>query len=750
LNIAEQVDLVLDARRARLPQVRENWERLEMLDRSLAALQETLSALGRDPRAPGELRAVVAGADLASCRDEVGAAIQEAARVHARFGRPTVNLGVSGQARVGKSTLLQALSGLDDGAIPTGTGNPVTAVRSRIVSGSERVARLGMHTWASFRDEVLEAYHADLGLAPAPATLAEFRSFNYQSPAPDDENSRNVMLKRLREMRDSLGSYERHLTGGEVEVREFTELRAWIAYPKRGAEGPMDNRYLAVREAVIECPFPHAIARAIGLIDLPGLGEIAASAEAHHVKGLRDEVDFVVLVKRANEGMAYWTRQDGQARKLIDEARKPVSRTSDFLGIVSNEGGVPEETLQEMLQSIRADANVGLEQAPITLFRCQGRVPADVERNLLEPALRQLAERLPAMDAEVLEHAQALASKAAESVGRRLQALEAAITASLPVASGNAEKLAELTRTLRGMIARDLAPIVEQHRVGARAEVDDPVMAEAIRAAHAEIRAWADNGLGIGETEWMEAARGAFAVDRSSGGLVTDELNRIRVHIGEVYCRLDGYLAAQTGRLFDEVGGVLEKRCGRLLQGLTGREALERLAAQFGAGDETCANLQRATRDLVGLKVSYRSHFHPVVRAHLDVLEQKTWDPQTQKMEDTVSVPGIGEGDVRDLLSQLRLLAIKASASVRDGLLREASLMEKILHAAVEQFDDSFIRSGTSKKEFARFARSWRDELFPGEFDATTASRLDVRQARSAFAGARSAIDNLRMSRPNE
>jgi hypothetical protein len=318
------------------------------------------------------------------------------------------------------------------------------------------------------------------------------------------------------------------------------------------------------------------------------------------------------------------------------------------------------------------------------------------------------------------------------------------------VASGNAEKLAELTRTLRGMIARDLAPIVEQHRVGARAEVDDPVMAEAIRAAHAEIRAWADNGLGIGETEWMEAARGAFAVDRSSGGLVTDELNRIRVHIGEVYCRLDGYLAAQTGRLFDEVGGVLEKRCGRLLQGLTGREALERLAAQFGAGDETCANLQRATRDLVGLKVSYRSHFHPVVRAHLDVLEQKTWDPQTQKMEDTVSVPGIGEGDVRDLLSQLRLLAIKASASVRDGLLREASLMEKILHAAVEQFDDSFIRSGTSKKEFARFARSWRDELFPGEFDATTASRLDVRQARSAFAGARSAIDNLRMSRPNE
>lgn len=750
MDIAKQVDLVLGARSAKLPQVRENRERLELLDRSLGALQETLSALGRDPRAPGELRAVIAGADLHSCRDEVQTALDEVARVHARFGRRTVNLGVSGQARVGKSTLLQALSGLDDSAIPTGTGNPVTAVRSRIVSGAERVARLGLHSWPSFRDEVLAAYHADLGLGTAPATLEDFRSFNYQSPGPDDENSRNVMLKRLRGMRDSLDSYQRFLTGGEQVVRDFSELRGWIAYPKRDAAGYMDNRYLAVREAVIECPFPHAVARSIGLIDLPGLGEIAASAEAHHVKGLRDEVDFVVLVKRANEGMAYWTKQDGQARKLIDEARKPISRTSDFLGIVSNEGGVHEDTLEEMLSSIRADANVGLEQAPITLFRCEGRDRADVGRNLLEPALAQLVDRLPVMDAEVLGHAQALAGKAAESVGRQLQTLEASITASLPEAPGNAEKLGELTRTLRGLIARDLAPIVDRHYTAARAENDDPVLPEAIRAAHAEIRAWADNALGAGEAEWLEAARSAFAVNRGSAGFAETELNRIRVHIGEVYCRLDSRLAAQTEGLFDEVGGVLSHRCGRLLQGLSGRGALERLAAQFGEGEETCANLQRATRDLANLKVSYRSHFHPVVRACLDILEQKTWDPQTQEMKDTVSVPGIGDNDARDLLLQLRLLAIKASASVRDGLLREASLMEKILHAAVEQFDDSFMRSGTSEKEFARFTRSWRDELFPGEFDAPTASRLDVRQVRSAFAGARSAIDNLKMKISNE
>jgi len=750
LDIAEKVDLVLGERRAKLPAVRENRERLEALDNALAVIDEGLEALARHPGAPAELRAVIAGAGLQSCRDQVHAALQEMARVQARFSRSTVNLGVSGQARVGKSTLLQALSGLGEEAIPTGTGTPVTAVRSRILNAPARIASLDMHSWASFRDEVLKPYHEDLKLGSVPATLNEFRDRNYPAPGPEDENSRNVMLKRLRGMRDSLDSYAQHLSGARIEMFDFSELRAWIAYPKRDTTGQVDNRYLAVREATIECPFPHPLARSIGLVDLPGLGEIAASAEAHHVQGLRDEVDYVVLVKRANEGMAFWTKQDGSARKLIDEARKPISNTSDFLGIVSNEGGIPDVTLEEMLHSIRIDANAGLEHSPIKLFQCQGRDTANVGQHLLEPALAHLAERLPVMDAEVLNHARLLAGTASGHVGRHLQALEAAITASLPEVGGTAEKLRDLTTRLRQSIARDLIPVIERHRASARAMADDPVLTKAISDAHARIRSWADDALGCGESAWMDMALGEFAVHRDSGQLATTELNRIRVHIGEVYCGLDMHLAAQTGGLFDEIGGVFVQRCGRLLRGLSGREALERLAEQLVAGDETCVNLQRATRDLSELKVSYRSHFHPIVRAQLDILDHQYWDPETQRMERTIRVPGIGEADARYLLGELRLLAIKASASVRDGLLREASLMEKILHAAAEQFEDSFIRSGTSEKEFDRFARSWRDELFPGQFDSATASRLDIRQVRTAFAAARSAIDNLKVKTPNE
>lgn len=749
MDIAARVDQVLSARHEKLPSVRATRTSLENLDSMLATLETVLETLGRHPRAPAELRAVIAGADLKQDKESVRQALDEVARVEARFKRATVNFGVSGQARVGKSTLLQALSGLDDDAIPTGTGTPVTAVRSRILSAPERIARLQMHNWESFRDEVLAPYHTDLSLGEVPASVDAFRSRHYPEPNADDDNSRNVMLVRLRGMRDSLGSYERYMTGNERVVSDFSELRSWVAYPDVDEPARIDNRYLSVRQAVIECPFPHAVARSIGLVDLPGLGEIAASAEAHHVQGLRDDVDFVLLVKRANEGMAYWTKQDGQARKLIDQARKPIKNTSDFIGIVSNEGGLASATLDKMLRAVSIQANAGLESSPIQMFRCEGQDPQSVGKNLLEPALAWLAERLPGMDAELLEHAQGRASDIADIIGVRLQTLDAAIARSLPDAPGTAEMVFVQTTKLRQRIAVDLQTVTMRRRAAARISGEDANFISSIRTAHAEIREWAANALGVGAEAWMGEALGRFAQDKSTGTFANDELNRVRVHIGEVFCRLDAHLHAQTNALFDEIGIVFVSQCGRISIGRSGHQALEHLAEQLGAGDEQCPHLERAVRDLLGLKVSYRSHFHPVVRAKLEMLEEFE-DPETKEWKSPIAGRAQTEAGAELVLRDLVALAIKASASVRDELLRGADLMDKILHAAAEQFEDSFIRSGTSLLEVARFARSWRDELFPGQFDSAGDTRLDIRNVKQALGETRRAIENLQTKANHE
>lgn len=74
---------------------------------------------------------------------------------------------MSGAARMGKSTLLQSVSGLDDNQIPTGHGIPVTAVRSRIFhSPTVRRAELEMHSPESFLAAVISPLHAALDLSP--------------------------------------------------------------------------------------------------------------------------------------------------------------------------------------------------------------------------------------------------------------------------------------------------------------------------------------------------------------------------------------------------------------------------------------------------------------------------------------------------------------------------------------------------------------------------------------------------------
>ena len=94
-----------------------------------------------------------------------------------------------------------------------------------------------------------------------------------------------------------------------------------------------------MRDVLIECPFPKTDVENLTIIDLPGLGELDAKAERHHVAGLQQEVDLVLLVKRPMEGSAFWKDEDGKAADLLDEARGNITRRRDFVIIVVNKGG---------------------------------------------------------------------------------------------------------------------------------------------------------------------------------------------------------------------------------------------------------------------------------------------------------------------------------------------------------------------------------------------------------------------------
>jgi hypothetical protein len=739
-----RIAAILADRRRLLPDVRAESARWQAVDEQLAALAVAVEGLRTHSTTPAQLREALV-LPFAQAREGAGEAVRLLRVLEARLARDTVNIGVSGQARVGKSTLLQSVSGLDDDQIPTGQALPVTAVRSRIFHAPDlRRATLRLHSFDTFVADVVAPYHAELDIAGLPGSPDEFRHWPYPKPSEagadggsTDRPSWVTMLNRLRAMQQSFPTYEHDLTGGE-RVLPLEELRPWVAYPTNAEEqqpGAIARRYLAVRDVRIDCPFPHAQVRHLGIVDLPGLGEFAARADEHHVGGLQNEVDLVLLVKRPVEGMAYWGDADARALDLIDSARGFVDRR-DFVVLVLNTGDTSDALLTALRDHIRGQVNSGVPDQFFQVLECDAAGAGDVFARVLTPVLAHLAARMPAMDAD------AVAGTRGElrAVAQRIATLTDDVTrvlASVAQSSGSvAEDLDLRSRRLRQDLSGALVGLVGELRAQARAVGEDQDYTDAVERAYTTTRAWITDGLGVGEQAWRDEALRAMTVDRNSSRYAGDELNRVRVEISSCFEEIDVYFAARVRALWERVAEIVRSGTGTLLGEAAGEEALRRFIALLAEASEPCPRLRRAVEQLLTVRLDYRSQLHPRVRAELDGLTLQERDPVTGEQRNRVVVEVSPDGAEQLYAFVVQMAEQAAYLTKKALLLREGVTPALVLHAAAEQLEDTMIRSGDSEREFKRLARSYRDELWPGvfgEIDAANARVAAVARARDAL-----------------
>lgn len=725
--LAVQITALLDARRSRLPDVQAQIARWRAIDQSLTRLEEALNALREHPSIVPETAAGLVVPRLPDLRLQIAKTIELLAAVAARFSRETVNIGVSGSARMGKSTLLQSISGLTDDQIPTGRDLPVTAVRSRIYhSPTLRRAVLRLHSRESFLTEVIHPYHAALRFTGVPADIDEFRTWDYSADPPDATPAQIALLVRLRDIQAALWSYEEDLVGGE-RVVGLDGLRRYVAYPTHAEQSSaerVERRYLAVRDVRIDCPFPHAEVDRLGIIDLPGLGEIAAGAEKQHVTGLRHDVDAVLVVKRAVEAAAFWTKADGQALNLLDEARGSIRNRGDFVYLVINTPQGAEALAEPLRADILHKVNSDRESRYFTILETDAKDPEAVRRDVLSPLLRTLAARLPVMDAECLAGAQEEAEAALSGLRRLLADVEAALRAVRTTSGDMVESVNLRAAELRREIADGLNELVAALRNRAITEEDDPEYAAAVREVYAQTVEWIQGGFGIGEEKWCEAARKAFVTD-GYGGYADHHMHRIRVEIANRFATLDGFFSGQMEQARTQVAEILAQRCGNLLAGVEGGTAvLTELAGRLDNPRNPCPALRNAVLGLLNLRMEYRTHLHPRLRRQLDGLSMHYEDPLTGQPR-AAMVPELTAEGARDLYVYFTQQARNAAHEIRKALLEEEFTPAMVVYAAVEHFTDAFIRSGSSdllhspgsEREFERFARAYRDELWPGDYE---------------------------------
>ena len=85
---------------------------------------------------------------------------KQLAQLNERFLRQTINIGVVGRARQGKSRLLQSISGLGNSVIPDGNGSHCTGAVSRLIyRPNQTTADVHFYSRTEFFEDMILPYN---------------------------------------------------------------------------------------------------------------------------------------------------------------------------------------------------------------------------------------------------------------------------------------------------------------------------------------------------------------------------------------------------------------------------------------------------------------------------------------------------------------------------------------------------------------------------------------------------------------
>jgi hypothetical protein len=664
----------------------------------------------------------------------------------ARFARDTLCIGIGGAARMGKSTFLQSVTGLEETQIPTSDKYFTTAVRSQIEnSTNENTAIADFHSEEAFLREVVAPMCNTLRL-PAPTNLSAFKTARFELPegAMRTQEADDV-LQRLTDAQSHLADYERYLTGERGHRISLGELRPFVAYPEGGIvkAGP----YLAVANLVIRVPFPSTDVARLRVVDLPGLGEAGRDLAKVQTTGMADICDVTLLVKRPTDANVQWTLVDTNALDAMSEAVPLLDDQTKYTAILANVGGCDDERARLCVEAIGAAL-----KRPFEIIPCDARNRAAVVDGTMPKILDFLARNLPAIDAAILARLDKGAKAALEAAKRDIAAVASRVRAVAPAGTGDIDFASDLTNAVVGIL-------VEQERAAEKKAIgNDKEWDDEVTRIHDAVTAWVKAGCGYGSrAALLDAIRKEIMHYRTQPATV---INECRVKFRNEWEAMDLHLSARIASL---LSGVMDALRGALHDFVPPREGgnpLLAVRAQISAfadridartsdigDDEALRELSRPLRRIAEFDLQFRFHLEPMLHAtthllvanelplvkdendaapFLDALEKKLLEA-ADAYSAGMRKSGTGNSAALERKKKLFEKAIP-DASVRADVIAmleqsmgaaQSFCPNRIFAAVVETFADAFIRSKNSAKAFQILAREWRDELTPAPDEKT-------------------------------
>lgn len=380
--------------------------------------------------------------------------------LESRFSRKTLNIGVVGRARQGKSTLLQRITGLTDGEIPTGSEGHCTGASSVIENHEDADAHADVkfYTETLFLENVIRPFVEQLkpgykNFGAPPTSLKEFANFeipdlpgpNSLDPATDVER-----LKKLRGFKDSLPAYKENLSGKVIRITR-DKIRSFVA--QQDESGAPLQHWRAVHLVHVWSKFPHPDVGRVALVDTPGLGDFISGAEDRLVDTVGKNLDIVAFLRRPPQ-VGGLEPADTNLHSLITRAIRDLN-TADWSYFIINQEEKNETRNRYFREALESS---GIKTRLVLEATCTN---TEHVSNVLEKVLGDVAGNLGNLDQRLLQ----IAKDRVRDVWENLRTFVVDASTLIPKAvPSNEKELKKLFPPVWNAISNQLRVLVEKYK----------------------------------------------------------------------------------------------------------------------------------------------------------------------------------------------------------------------------------------------------------------------------------------------
>lgn len=627
-SLQEQINQILAARKERLSSVvkeKDFWNKIsENFSRFSDAVQ---AAENQNPCLSGLTTKTRAAAQTANDM------LKKFSQLTDRFNRDEICIGIGGAARMGKSTFLQAVTGLGDDQIPTSDKYFTTAGRSLIVNATEAVAIADMHTKRSFLEKVIAPMCREIGIQ-APASLDELKRLEL----PQEENTQQAIdvIKRLKDTIDNLSSISNELTGEKQRRISIENVRDFVAYPEGGEIKA--GKFMAVDKITIYAPFPGSEVKQLRVVDLPGLGEAGRNLAKVQTEGMQDICDATLLMKRPMDANVEWTLNDTTALDAIQSASPLLKDQTKYTAILANVDGDTKDRADTCIKGIQNQ----LTGRHFEIIRCDARDRDAVTNKTMPEILRFLAKNLPDLDNEIFKKTEEEAEQTKNGLKQTLSEVKDALGQLTHNYTGNPGLFQQ---DLYGKLVNELNAY--SAHLKARAQGTDEEWVKEVERVTEQVKKWISSGCGFSSKQAL--IQKVENEVKQQKGQPNSTVNQLRIAFREQWEVIDEHLQERIAKVLDGFIGAIQKctnsfvperekgidELSAIRNQLTATaEKLVKAPDQYPGDDKLLNKLAAPLHRLAEFDIRFRFHLEPTLIQATDKLDALSDDVHISHYEE--------------------------------------------------------------------------------------------------------------------